>query len=66
MPRTPITTTYSERAEVSTTYNARQWVNYLMTQALDFLMTQDWNYIVLQDSLVNNYSTRPVITTAYS
>ena len=49
--RTPITTTLSARPVISTDLNrARQFSNFLMTQALDFLMTEDENYIVLQDT----------------
>jgi hypothetical protein len=56
-----MTTSYNVRNNVSTSYNTRQWVNFLMTQDLDFLMTQDNKHIVLQDSIVTNYTVRDII-----
>ena len=65
--RTPITTDYTWRTGVSTSYNSRRDVSYLMTQDLDFLMTEDDNYIVLQDSYSDfiQFITRATITTNY-
>ena len=63
-----MTTTYTTRNLINTSYESRtDWV-FLMTQALDFLMTQDDNYIVLQNSYsdYNNYNIRPTVTTSYS
>ena len=58
-----MTTTYTTRNLINTSYGSRtDWV-FLMTQALDFLMTQDDNYIVLQNSYSDYtlYTTRPII-----
>ena len=58
-----MTTTYTTRNLINTSYESRtDWV-FLMTQALDFLMTQDDNYIVLQNSYSDYtlYTTRPII-----
>jgi len=66
MARPTITTSYNQRAWVSSSYTSRLKVWFIMTQALDFLMTQDDNYLVTQDSIVNNYTSRTKITTSYT
>ena len=58
-----MTTTYTTRNLINTSYESRTDGVFLMTQALDFLMTQDDNYIVLQNSY-SDYTlntTRPII-----
>lgn len=63
--RTPITTWYSERTEVTSAYNERDWVKFIATEAFDFLMTEDDNYLVTEDSLLSSYGTRIPVTTNY-
>ncbi len=66
--RTPITTSYTERASITTSSTPRPgiWPTFLMTEALDFLMTEDDDYLILDDGIYSSYSTRPIITTSYS
>ena len=66
--RTAITTNYTNRNWVTTSYGSRTDVTFLMTQALDFLMTEDDDFLVTESSYALNseYSTRTAITTNYT
>ena len=54
------------RTVITTSYTGRQWIDYLIQEALWKILQEDWYWILLERSIYNIYSTRDVVATNYS
>lgn len=57
---------YTIPPEVTSNYNTRPWISFIMTELLDFLMTEDDNYLITDDSVYSNYGVKTIINSSYN
>jgi hypothetical protein len=56
-----MSTNWTWRNPVNSSWQDRPWVVYLATELLDFLMTEDNDYLITNDSIYNTWVGRPII-----
>lgn len=59
-------TSYTQRTPITTSYNTRPWISYIMTEVLDFLCTEDDDFLITDESIWNTYWIRTIPTTNYT